>query len=1055
MLNLIEREEKVLAYWKENDINGKVRQNGRGKKKFYFLDGPPYVTGDLHPGHIWVKTLKDIYVRYKRYRGFEVVDRAGYDVHGLPIENKVERELGLTSKIDIEQKIGIEAFVKECKTYVEKYMGRIDADYERYGISLDFKNPYLPYTSSYMEVAWGMFKKASDNGFLYRGKKTLVYCPHCETSLSQGSVEVEYKDADDPSLFLAFKIDLENSKLKINIKDETYLAVWTTTPWTLPANVAIAANPKELYVIVKLGSRSLILAKQRLEAFSEVMKESFTVLSEFYGSELDGIKYISPLESKIEKQKELRKYHRIILSDDGFVSMEEGTGMVHIAPGHGIEDYALGKKNKLPIFSPVGPDVAYTEEAGAYNGLKVPSEANKVVLHDLEDAGAVLNKGSLRHSYPHCWRCSNKLIFLATDQWFFNMQKLKKKLVKENGKTLWHPDEVQGWENSILSNTPDWCVSRQRYWGIPMPVWLCNKCANYTVIGSLEELKRYAINRHDIEAIRDLHRPGIDKVVLKCDKCGAEMNRIKDVLDVWWDSSVAFRASLTSEQFGEFLPTALIVEYVEQIRGWFQYMLKSSMMVYGKRPFRHIVVHGIIFGLDGKKLSKSHGNYKPLSEMLKLATADAFRLWCSSFNPILNKTLNEMALAEIKDNEKAVSILHNVSNLLTEYEEMLNYKPRLRPRFSAKGMETIDAWILSRLEHVAQEVTAALDAYEAYKAVTAIKGFVIDDFSRFYLKIAKKRILYGDKRQAKKIVDLMDYVLYKTIIMISPISPFVSEAVYMDRYARKESVFLEAWPKPNKKSFNDGLEIEMDVAKETITALLNSREKAAITLRWPISSATVELKDDDSLASVERLSAIIEDYVNTKHLEIKRGSSASEEVKPLFAKLGPSFKEKAPAVAEALKGASPFELKRAVANGGHYSLSTTKGMVEVSAEHFMITQKAEEGDAVTYRYGRASVDTHIDEALKNEALLREFERRIQLIRKELKLKKVDRIMLYYECEGELAQLINDNSDKVKSDIRAQKLSNKIEQEDGAVTKEFEVDGDTIRVSVSKFKTVEG
>ncbi len=1048
MADFIKEEEKVLERWRSEGINDKVRAKALGGKKFYFLDGPPYVTGDLHPGHIWVKTLKDIYVRYKRYRGFDVVDRAGYDVHGLPIENKLEKALGITDKKDIEQKVGLEKFISECKSYVEKYIGRIDADYERYGISLDFKNPYLPYTNQYIETAWLMFKEASSNGYLYKGKKTLVYCPHCETSLSQGSMEVEYKDVDDPSLFLAFRIDKERSKPKIKIDADAYLAVWTTTPWTLPANVAIAANPKELYVMIKVGQRNLILAKPRLQAFSEVLNESFTVVSEFYGSELDGIMYVSPLEEKVEKQKELRKYHRIILSDS-FVSMEDGTGLVHVAPGHGIEDYQLGQKNRLPAFSPVGMDATYDEEGGSYKGIKIPYDANKAVLHDLESLGAVLSKGFIRHSYPHCWRCGNKLIFLATDQWLFNMQRLKNRLVKQNDRTSWHPDEVRGWEDSILTNTPDWCVSRQRYWGTPMPIWECKACSNYEVIGSLAELKSNAVNPGVVDGLTDLHRPHIDKVTLKCRKCGGDMSRVHDVLDVWWDSSVAFRASLTAEQFGSFLPTELIVEYVEQIRGWFQYMLKSSMMVYGKKPFKHIVVHGILFGPDGRKLSKSLGNYKPLNEMLKISTADAFRLWCSSFNPILNKTLNDLAIAEIKDTEKVISILHNVSNLLTEYEEMLGYKPEMRERLSPKGMETIDAWILSRLEHVSAEVAKSLDGYEAYNAATALKGFIIEDFSRFYIKIAKKRMIYGSRGQVKKIINIMDYILYRTLVLISPITPFVSEAVYLDRYARNDSIFLERWPKPRQKSFNDTLEADMEVAKETITALLNSREKAGITLRCPVLSATVELKDEASQLAVQRLSTIISDYINTKRLEVKIGQPANEEVKPLFAKLGPSFKDKAPSVAEALRRSSASELKAAVANGGKYQLHTGQGTFEISAEHFTISQKEDGSDAVPFKFGRAFVDTRINEELKEEALLREFERRIQLIRKEMKLKKADKIELCYEGAGELVQLLSKHSDKIKASMRAAKVSDSISSAGGAFNKDLDIDGELIKVSVKK------
>ncbi|HUB92674.1 MAG TPA: class I tRNA ligase family protein, partial [Candidatus Saccharimonadales bacterium] len=524
MLDLSKNEEDVLQYWKTNNILEKVRAKNKGRKSFYFLDGPPFVSGDLHPAQIWAKTLKDVAVRYKRYRGFDVVDRAGYDVHGLPVENRLEKELGVQSKKDIEQKIGVEKFVNECRAYVEKYIGRMDADYERFGVSLDFKKPYLPYKNEYIETAWMMFKAASEKGFLYSGKRTLIYCPHCETPLSQGSMEVEYKDVDDPSLYLIFKIDGKKSNPKVELGQETYLAVWTTTPWTLPANVAIAANPKKLYVLIKAGGKDLIIAKDRMEAFVQETGENIVVLKEFYGSELSDVYYMSPLEGKVPMQKELRRYHRVIFSES-LVSMGEGTGLVHLAPGHGIDDFAVGKLNRLPVFSPVNPDATYSQEAGAYAGILVPGDANKAVLGDLEAAGAVLSRSSVRHSYPYCWRCSSKLIFLATDQWFMKIQKIKKKLVKQNEKVKWHPEEVRGWQRAVLENSPDWCISRQRYWGIPMPVWICKECKKMKIIGSLEELKANAVSSAEAGGLRDLHRPHIDKIKLKCE-CGSEMERI-------------------------------------------------------------------------------------------------------------------------------------------------------------------------------------------------------------------------------------------------------------------------------------------------------------------------------------------------------------------------------------------------------------------------------------------------------------------------------------------------------------------------------------------------
>ena len=1039
--DLNSKEEEVLAYWKENRILEKVRARNKSRKPYYFLDGPPFVSGDLHPAQIWTKTMKDVAVRYKRYRGFNVVDRAGYDVHGLPVENRLEKELGVQSKKDIEEKIGVEKFVNECRAYVEKYIGRMDADYERFGISLDFKNPYLPYKNEYIETAWGMFKKASENGFLYKGKRTLIYCPHCETPLSQGSMEVEYRDVDDPSIYVAFRIDEKRSRPGIALPPDSYLVIWTTTPWTLPANVSVAANPKNTYVMVNAAGKNMIIAKERLAAFEAVMKESLVIINEFQGSELHDIYYISPLEAKVPKQAELRKYHRVIFSES-LVSMGEGTGLVHMAPGNGVDDYAVGKLNKLPIFSPVNPDATYNEDAGVYKGIKVPTDANKAVLEDLEASGALLNRSSIRHSYPFCWRCSSKLIFLATDQWFMNVQRIKKKLVRQNERVNWHPQEVKGWQKAVLENSPDWCISRQRYWGIPMPIWVCGACKKMKVIGSAQELRENATNQEEALNLRDLHRPYIDKIKLKCE-CGGSMERTRDILDGWFDSGITFRASLTEEQFKEFFPVDLIVEYIEQIRAWFQYLMKCGVMVYGKIPFRNAMVHGIMAGTDGRKMSKSFGNFRPLNEITRMFTADAFRLWSIDHQPILNRNLNE---AEIKESGKIISVLYNISNLLSEYADMLGIKLQAKPRAKSVSLDEIDAWIVSRTESIIYSVTEHLEKYEAYRAASELRNFILEDFSRFYLKIAKKRLLYGSRGQAAEILGIANYVLYNVLLLTSVITPFSSESIYLERYRRSESIFLEKWPQAKQKAINKELEVQMGIAKDAITALLNSREKANITLRWPISKAIIEVRDDVSKAALERLSGIVKDAVNAKELELKRIKGASEEVRPVFSRLGPVFKDKASAIAEALKKSDPNEMRSQVEKAGRYALRIGAEIFEIKPDQFAILELKGEGDAVAFSHGSAYIDRNISRELKEEALVREFERRVQLLRKKLELKKPDKIELLYKASPGLSGIVASNKQQIARNLNAKEIREAELPED---SESFDIEGEALRLQVRK------
>ena len=654
MLDISKKEEEILRYWRENKINEKVKAKNKGTgKPFYFLDGPPFVTGELHLGQVWTKSFKDLVIRYKRYRGFDVVDRAGYDSQGLPAENLIEKKLKLTSKKDIEEKIGIENFIKACRDEVNYYIGKWENEFERFGISLDFSNPYLPHTNQYMEGEWALFKTIAGKGYLYSGSKTTAYCPHCECVVSQGSMEVEHYDEKDPSIFITFKLDLARSKeartlLGADAKRGIFLLVWTTTPWTLPANVAVAIDPNSMYVLAKIGGKEMVFAKSRMDHVSSLLNESVIVLKEFKGSELEGAYYTSGLEKNIPEQVVLRKYHRVVAAPK-LVSQEEGTGLVHIAPGHGLDDYSLGVKNRLPIFCPVGPDAAYTEAAGVYKGLKVPDAANVRLLSDIKELGMLEYSGQLTHSYPHCWRCHSKVIFIATPQWFLNVQKIKRRLLAVNEKIAWHPAEARSWEKDLMTNSPDWCISRQRYWATPLPIWVCGKCKNVDIIGSRKELEEMSTNPEYVRSMTDLHRPFIDAVVIKCSRCGGESTRVKDVLDVWFDSSMSFRLALSEEDFERLFPVDFIVEYVEQIRAWFQSLLKAGMFAYGKATVKHIAVHGILWGNDGKKMSKSLGNFRPLNDMVKYAGADAFRFWILNHNQIDNRSEND---EEIRDNQK-------------------------------------------------------------------------------------------------------------------------------------------------------------------------------------------------------------------------------------------------------------------------------------------------------------------------------------------------------------------------------------------------------------------
>jgi isoleucyl-tRNA synthetase len=1043
MDDLNKKEEDILRYWEENKVLELAREANRGRKPFYFLDGPPFVTGDLHPGQMWVKAMKDVVLRYKRLKGFDVYAKAGYDVHGLPVEKKVEASLKVTNKKEIETAIGIDRFIRSCKEYVEGFIGRMDSDYARFGISLDFKNAYLPSRKPYMEIEWQFLKVIHDKGLLYKSLRSTAYCKGCQTAVSQGGTEIVYRDDEDPSVLVAFRIDASKKSGKIALSGEAYLLVWTTTPWTLPANMAIAAHSKEPYVLAKLGERRLIFAKSRLDFVSGALNASAVVEAEFYGSELDGIAYLSPLEPKVGKQREFRKYHRVVMAEE-LVTASEGTGLVHIAPGHGLEDYLVGKRCKLPVFSPVDEAGRYTSEAGAYKGLEVPEEANAAVLSDLKELGALMHSATTHHSYPHCWRCDTKLIYIATEQWFINIQRIKRRLIRANERVAWHPAEAGGWEEELLRSSPDWIVSRQRYWGTPMPIWTCG-CGETKVIGSVAELRENAVDKEYVGSLTDLHRDHVDNILLRCGACGKEMHRISDVLDVWFDSGVAYRASLTQEEFDRLFPVDFILEGVDQLRGWFASQLKMGTLISGRSPFRNVGLDGMMLGPDGREMHKKLGNYVALSEILKSTTADSFRLWCTSHVP---ETDLVFSIEGINEANRTIVLLYNIANLYNYYADAVGYRPKkVKRSFREDALAPEDRWIYMRMNAAIRIVTWHLDRYEMHKAAMELRSFITGDFSRFYLRIAKKRLLYGGRKRAKVILDLINYLLFNTLVIISPFTPFASERIYLDVYGEKKSISLNRWPGYASAAAETGVLKEFGVALEAITALLHSREHEGLKLRQPLIRATIETANQEGYDAILKLSPIIEEYVNVKKLEVRIIQEVSLTVRPSFQKLGPEFKESASAVAEALRSANVEEMQREIEKSGHYQLHTDKGTFAVTGEHFTVISRAAKENAVPFRYGIAYVDSEISRELREEAVVREFEHGVQMARRELGLRKPDRIELKYQVNGEVTEIIRANWKRISRDVNACSLSEGAEQ--GWLSKEINVEDEKIRISVRK------
>ncbi len=1038
MLNLIENEEAILKYWSDNGIHEKANRKNKGSKVYFFMEGPPYANGELHMGHIRGYTRKDTIMRYKRMQGFDVFDKSGFDVHGLPIENKVERKLEIKSKREIESTIGVKNFLNECiSLYKENVKGQIGVAI-RYGVWMDFENAYIPATPQYTEGAWKVFKRIYEKGLVYKDTRVMPYCFHCGTALAKGP-EVEEQEDTDPSVFVLFKVDKSS---RLELPKDAYLLVWTTTPWTLPANMSIAVNPDALYVLAKLDGKDVILAKDRVDAVAQIVGSQIDVQNEFYGSELKDTTYINPLEEFVEKQRENRKYHKVLMSSE-FVTLTDGTGLLHVAPAYGPEDFELAKKNKIPVMSIVDLEGIYNSLAGKYHGKRLIHEANRDVEVDLKYLGALVAKTTIRHNYPHCWRCKDKLVYLPTEQWFINIAKIKKRILRESEKVTWYPSELKEWFEGSIEQAPDWVISRQRYWGIAIPLWICDKCHDVKAIGSFQELEDNSNNEIKIDS-ESLHKPDIDNITLLCRKCQGQMHRIKDVFDVWYDSGVVHTAELDSEEFKRMYGKAFITEGPDQIRGWFATLMKTGVAAYNKSPFNTVLMQGWVLDDKGEAMHKSKGNYISGVDLIGKYSMDAIRAFMLSRVTYENLKFSQREIGEM---QQSISTLYNISNLVREYADAIGYSPKIKKPRNFPSMEREDAWIISRFNSVVKNVTESLEKYEPHSAINTSMYFLMNDLSRFYLKIAKKKILENDKKSAKKKLDMINYILHDLIITLAPFVPFTSEKLYLDNFKAKESVFLEKWPKYDAKAINPELEQDFAIATDTITALLNDREKKKVRLRWPLSKAHIEVTESSAATSLERLSAIIEDYTNIKTVEVKHVSGASEEIRPVFARIGPDFKDRAAMVGEALKSADPKKVKEEIDKNGYYTLHTDNGPVSIKAEHFSIVKTNESEDAISFKYGKVAIDPKIDEGLREEAIVREFERRIQMVRKSLELKKVEKINVEYEAFGSLEGAIKKNLAKIKKNVNAKKISEKIKSAQDVES--FDIEGDLAKLYVEK------
>ncbi|MBU3957667.1 MAG: isoleucine--tRNA ligase [Nanoarchaeota archaeon] len=956
-------EDEVLEFWKKNKIRQKAVSLNKEKKKFYFHDGPPYATGQIHIGTAWNKSLKDMYIRFFRMSGFSTWCQPGYDTHGTPIETKVEKKFGFTSKKDIE-KFGIEKFNRECRRFATEHIESMSRQFEDLVAAwMDWERPYITLENYFIEGCWFTFKTAYEKGFLYKGIYPVHVCPHCATAVAYN--EIEHANLSDTGIYVKFPVEGGKNK---------FFIIYTTTPWTLPGNTGIMANPDFEYAEVKVDDEIWIVAKDVAERLGKKFGKKLKILKVISGSELEGLKYENPLLKNLELP-EMKNAYRVILSER-YVHLEEGTGLVHTAPGHGREDYDAGTKAGLPVICPVELDGTLKKECGKYSG-KVARIVDKEIINDLNDMGFLAHKESITHEYPVCWRCKNPLLQMSVPQWFFRVTGIRDKLLKENEKVNWYPADGKKRFEDWLNNLGDWPISRQRFWGIPLPIWECKKCKEIKVIGSAKELPIQ---------LKDLHRPYIDEIVLKC-KCGGEMKRVEDVSDVWFDSGCSSWASLNypnqKELFEKLWPPDLEMEGSDMFRGWWNSQMLAGVMTFGKVPFKNVLVHGMVYGLDKKEMHKSLGNFITPEEVVEKYGKDSMRFYLLKSDNGSSLFLN---WDELDSAKKFLNTIHNTVNFFETYCAKDAKLP--------KKLSVEDRWILSRANTLIKEVENDMKNFAHFRGLAKIEDFIVNDFSRLYIKTARDRI----GKEKETISAVMGYALEKTTKLLAPFCPFLTENIYQKlfRNAEKtESVHLCSWPKIDESKIDKTLEEQMETIKKIVETSNSIRQDNAIKLKYPLYSLTVS-GSEKILEAAKNLKRLLEKMANVK--EVKFGKEKPEyEIKINYAAAGKKFGKDIKAIEAALGKEDAAGLKAEIDKKGSVKI----GDFVLGDNDLIFREKAGENKfAKPMEGGKVELDPSADGNLKKEWLLRELIRAVQEKRKEIGLLVSDRIKLYLSIEFE-------------------------------------------------------
>ncbi len=1074
---LIDIEKYIENFWNNHNITDKFKNlNKDSVQHFYFCQGPPFTSGEAHIGHAWNHIIKDAIIRYKTAQGYNVFKRAGWDMHGLPIEVKVEGKFGIKTKKDIEI-FGTDKFIEECKNFAITNMQAMTSQLKELTVWLDWENPYQTIDKHYMEGVWFGIKRAYEKNLLYEKEKVIHWCPRCETAMAGYEVADGYKEVTDTAIYVLTKLK-NNAQYNNKFKDAS-IVIWTTTPWTLPANVAIAVNPEIDYCIVEyknerdvaervicsrnstkrifggqkskgkdmkdikkkkykddvlgVNAKNEEVKTENLENSKENSKDesknenlNLNIIETFKGKELENLQYEPILNIPAQNEVE----HKIVMAKE-LVCEEDGSGCVHIAPGHGEEDASVGEKYHLSSLSPVDESGKFTIEP--YKGMYI-KDANKIIINTLKETVKLLKNENVTHTYPHCWRCHTPLLLRKTKQWFLAISKIRDELLRNNEKVNWIPNFIghggtSRFENWIKEPT-DWCISRQRYWNTPLPVWKCEKCNNIDVIGTIPELaeKGYIVEEGNLrnlkkinseEEISDLHKNFADNVVIKCEKCGSYMNRVKDVMDVWLDSGSASWANLgypAHKSKMSLFPPDFITEGSDQTRGWFYSLLVMGTIAFDSVAYKNVLYHGFTLDENGKKMSKSLGNVINPKDVVAQFGVDVMRMYVLSIT-----TWDDLkfSMEEVKNTHKLMNMLLNVVAFIKTYGGLDNYvydKYKSSKEYFAQiknDLQIEDRMLISLINSLVKNTKENFNKFNIHTSVNEMEKF-INILSRYYLKLIRHRVwMEKESREKDTAYFTLFYTMDKFCKILSPPAPHIAEYIYGTLFTptTEESVHLCSFPEYDESLIDEKLNTKLELCNDIVNCVLSAREKAKIKLRWPIREINVNIQNDKT-SDLHEVEQAILTLANAEKISYEK-INTTRKIKPNYASLGKKFREKTAEVVNIIGKISDEECK-IIDRDGRIKI---KGL-EITQEDIKTETLLPEGIVgEKFDGGIVYISTEIDEDLFRIGIAREVIRRIQTMRKDLDLEELDVVECVIEGDEEFSSTINDSKALIEHETR--------------------------------------